>query len=131
MKVVINRCYGGFGLSNDAVIKLIEMKSKIIETSDLRSWSSNPQLEVYGGYKTIKGYDGIIVIDDKVYSVDRYGNEFRTHPDLIKVVEELGEEKASGQLAELEIIEIPDGIDWYIDEYDGVETIREAHRSWG
>ena len=130
MKVVVNRCYGGFGLSNDAVIKLIEMKSELISISNLKSWGSHKEVEDYGGYKIMKGYDGVIVIDDKVHSVSSYGNEFRTHPDLIKVVEELGEDKSSGMLAELRIVEIPDGIDWYIDEYDGVETVREYHRSW-
>lgn len=131
MKVVLNKCYGGFGLSNDAVIKLIEMESQLVEVSDLKKWGSMKNVEDYGGYKVLSVYEGCIVIGDKVHSVCNYGKEFRTHPDLIKVIEELGEEKSSGQLAELRIIEIPDGIDWQIDEYDGIETVEEVHRSWG
>ena len=53
----------------------------------------------------------------------------RTDPDIIAVVEEMGE-KANGIYAELEVVEIPDGIEYEIDDYDGAETIREAHRTW-
>ena len=54
----------------------------------------------------------------------------RTNPHLISVIEEIGEE-ADGNYAQLEIIDIPDDVDWYIDDYDGIETVREKHRSWG
>jgi hypothetical protein len=30
----------------------------------------------------------------------------------------------------LEVIDIPDDIEWFISDYDGVETVHEAHRSW-
>jgi len=30
----------------------------------------------------------------------------------------------------LKIIEIPEDVDWEVDEYDGLETIHEKHRSW-
>lgn len=53
----------------------------------------------------------------------------RTDPDLIAVVEELGP-AASGSCAKLKIVEIPDGINWKIDEYDGYESVEEVHRSW-
>jgi hypothetical protein len=48
---------------------------------------------------------------------------------LVQVVEELGKE-ANGNYAKLEIIEIPDDVDWEIDEYDGMEHIAEKHRTW-
>ena len=38
--------------------------------------------------------------------------------------------KASGKFADLEVREIPDGVDWQIDEYDGNESIHEVHRTW-
>lgn len=53
----------------------------------------------------------------------------RTDPLLIKVVEELGEE-ANGRYCKLKVVEIPDGTNFEIDEYDGLETIHEVHRSW-
>ena len=89
MKVVINACYGGFGLSEEAY-KFLGLK-----------W-------------------------------DKYGYDFcddRTNPKLVECVEKLGK-KANGQSAELKVVEIPDGIDWELDEYDGIEHIAEKHRTW-
>lgn len=56
-----------------------------------------------------------------------------TDPDMIAGLERMIEEgvdvnEAAG--TKLEIVEIPDDIDWYIDDYDGIETIHECHRSW-
>ena len=53
----------------------------------------------------------------------------RDDPDLINVVEKLGE-SANGDFANLEIVEIPDDVEWEIDEYDGMESVDEVHRSW-
>ena len=53
----------------------------------------------------------------------------RTDLDLIDVVKKLGN-KANGTFSELKIVEIPDGIEWEISEYDGLETVEEKHRSW-
>ena len=87
MKVVINDCYGGFGLSEKA-------------------------LKMLG------------VEDDYDFEFDR------TNPELVEVVEKLGKE-ANGFCASLRVIEIPDDVkEWYIDEYDGIETIHEKHRYW-
>jgi len=82
----------------------------------------------YGGFRLsrmaidlYKKYSGVDKVDS--YSVSR-NDEI-----LIKVVEELGE-LASNFCSAIQVIEIPDGIEWEIDEYDGFETIREKHRSW-
>lgn len=64
---------------------------------------------------------------------DGYGYEFRedrANPKLIECVEKLGREKASGEYACLKVVKIPDGVDWEIDDYDGIETIHEKHRVW-
>jgi hypothetical protein len=53
----------------------------------------------------------------------------RANSLLIQVVEELGE-AANGEFAKLKIVEIPDGVDYYIDEYDGMEHIAERHQTW-
>ncbi len=53
----------------------------------------------------------------------------RTDSALIQVVELLGEE-SYGICARLKIVEIPDGTEWIIGEYDGVEHIAETHRTW-
>jgi len=36
----------------------------------------------------------------------------------------------TGWAAELKIVEVPDDVDWYIDEYDGKEWVAERHRTW-
>lgn len=88
MKVVINDCYGGFGLSNKA-LNMLGLES------------------------------------DSIFDCDR------ANPKLVEVVEKLGEE-ANGFCASLRVIEIPDDVkEWYISDYDGVETIHEKHRYWG
>jgi hypothetical protein len=89
MKVVLNKCYGGFGLSKEAF-----------------EFMGIP----WDGY-------GYAEVD-------------RDDPKLVECVETLGSEKASGNLSNLAVVEIPDGISWDIDDYDGIESISERHRSW-
>ena len=70
--------------------------------------------------------------EDGTYEDDSYFSEYnfeRADPTLVEVVEELGAE-ANGFAAELEVVEIPGGIQWDIDDYDGIETVHEQHRSW-
>jgi len=57
------------------------------------------------------------------------GDLERDDPILIRVVNEMGEE-ANSQHANLEVVEIPDDVDWEIQDYDGFETVHEKHRSW-
>jgi hypothetical protein len=33
-------------------------------------------------------------------------------------------------MAELEVVEIPDDVEWIIVDYDGMEHIAEKHRTW-
>lgn len=47
----------------------------------------------------------------------------RRDPDLIAVVKELGDRANAGSHSELVIIEIPDGYDYWIENYDGAETV--------
>ena len=77
---------------------------------------------VYGGFglsKEALEYMGI----DSDYRVDR------TDPKLVECVEKLGK-RANGDYADLKIIEIPDGIDVTIDDYDGIETVIEEGHYW-
>jgi hypothetical protein len=54
---------------------------------------------------------------EKKWSVER------TDPDVIALFEELGCDKSSGYCADLRIEEIPDDVEFEIDEYDGMETV--------
>ena len=101
MKVVINQCFGGFGLSK-AVYKEMGIK--------------------YDGY-------GYLTNEDLGIDSDNY-YAYRSDNRLISAIEKVGIERASGSLAKIGIVDVPDGIDFEIDEYDGVEHIAETHRKW-
>jgi hypothetical protein len=103
-KIVINDCHGNFDLSNEGLTLYSELSGVNIDT--------------------VKKYR--YEINDKFFSC--YNIE-RDDPNLIKVVETLGK-KASGKNSKLEIIEIPDDVDWLIDSYDGKEWVAEKHRKW-
>lgn len=102
MKVVINRCWGGFGLSREALDRYCSEKGV-----NPGKWN-----------ETWKFYD-----EFSDHDIDR------TDPVLVKIVEEMGE-KSWGFAAELRVVDIPEGIDWYIHEYDGMEHVAERHRTW-
>lgn len=58
------------------------------------------------------------------------GENTRTNPDIIECIETLGSENASGEFSQLKVVEIPDDVDWYIENYDGIEHVAEKHRIW-
>jgi len=92
MKVVINGCFGGFGLSDAA-------------------------LDEY------KNREGITDPDFYYYDIPR------DCPVLVAMVEEQGT-AINGTFSDLKVVEIPDGVNWYIAEYDGLEHVAERHRTW-
>jgi hypothetical protein len=53
----------------------------------------------------------------------------RDDPDFVAVVEELGAD-ANDKYCALKIVEIPDGVKWYIEEVGNSEIIHEEHRTW-
>ena len=57
-------------------------------------------------------------------------DESRTDPILIKIIEEYGDEN-NGGCHKPRAIEIPDGVKWIVDEYDGLESLHEEHRVFG
>jgi hypothetical protein len=135
MKVILNKCYGGFSVSNEAYMKYAE-KSGIklycygpaekpnvytkIDSSDMDVW--------YTFFK--KDFGDIVRVDDVEWNEYlRLDRESRTDPILIEVVEELGE-KANTNFSHLVVVDIPDGLDYVIDEYDGYETLHERVQEW-
>ena len=55
--------------------------------------------------------------------------DYRDDPILVEMVEQ-DAEGIVGDHAELAVIEIPDDVDWVIEEYDGIEWVAERHRTW-
>jgi len=62
------------------------------------------------------------------HEIGDYG-DCRNDANLVRVVQELGP-AANGKHAKLEVVEIPNGVEWQIDDYDGRETVREKSREW-
>jgi hypothetical protein len=138
VKVVVNKCYGGFSLS-DAAIKLYAAKKGIV---------LYPEADRYHTicYYTVPKEDRVIPLpepfmrnslaDRQAYNITYRDQTLmdrdiqRNDIDLVAVVEELGS-AASGDYANLQIVIIPDGVDWEIDKYDGMESVVEPRTTWG
>jgi hypothetical protein len=129
-KVVINVCFGGFGLSKEAELNLIGCPHvKLMEPSEYYGerdgWEKKLADDVKRGW--IQLSEGKVVLDEHRSTYE--SSAPRECPRLIEVVESMGE-KANGEFAKLRVVEIPSGIEYEIDEYDGNESIDEVHRTW-
>ena len=131
MKIILNKCYGGFDVSDEAYELYAEKKG----ISLYRYWNDYQNKTMHKGSGRITYYFtedfGDSVENDKIdWKTHLYLNSgHRSDPTLIEVVEELGK-KASGNYGNLVVVEIPDNMDYVIDEYDGVETLHENVRTW-
>ena len=119
MEIVVNRCFGGFGLSKEAVLWARERNA---------FWANEIVLdgERYPNGEICRDtYDSY-----KYYPEDYDEDSWRADPLLVECVKVLGE-KSWGSLAKLRVVNIPDDVaEWVIEEYDGQESVSEAHRSW-
>jgi len=133
-KVVYNACYGGFGLSEAAMLRYAELKGfkLYVEKDGLLAGGTYTYWKVPPEERT-----GILSDDqfnaapmaERAASNQRYyeltlnAREIdRADPVLAQVVEELGD-AASGKFAKLRIEEVPAGTLYRIDEYDGNESV--------
>lgn len=83
----------------------------------------------FGGFRLSEKAYGALGI-----AWDNYGRAFREEdgrddPRLVEVVEQMGD-KVNGQHAKLKVVEVPDDVEWTIEEYDGYEHVAEVHRTW-
>ena len=136
MELVINRCYGGFGLSQLAVSEYLKRKGKecfiySYENIGIGKLYRKTQIENANIFSTYTTKDfGETTTWEEIQEHYFYPRNIdRTDLDLIEVVKKLGN-KANGTCSELKIVEIPDGIEFELSEYDGLETVEEKHRSW-
>ena len=111
-QVVVNSCWGGFGLSKPALMRYWALKG--VETIVVHD-------------ETFSSYDTLVNVEtgENLWDSDIE----RDDPILVAVVEEMGE-KANGSHARLRIADVPDDVAWTIEDYDGRETVEEVHRSW-
>lgn len=146
MKIVINSCFGGFGLSHEGILAFLLRKQIDVWPEKLKSTT------IPWRYWLVPLKERTVTFDENGfdYNWDRMTNEEhftaneqyskqiwdkehdipRDDPDLVAVVNELGE-GVNDSYANLLVVEIPDGVEWVIEEYDGFEHIAEKHRVWG
>lgn len=112
MKIVLNKRFGGFAISQ-ACAKHMAANGSAQAAAELAELEGKKKPKWYGyGYvNELMGYE-------------------RTDPLLVRAVEELGSEAASGDMSKLVVVDIPDGTEYEIENYDGLETVHEKHRSW-
>jgi hypothetical protein len=107
-KIVYNACYGGFGLSKAAILRYAELSGFTLERATMTLGEDSDD-EFFTHWKR-----------DCEYWSDH--DISRTDPNLVKVVEELGD-KASDRFSNLQIRELAPGTKYRIDEYDGMESV--------
>jgi len=134
VKVVINKCFGGFGLSKAAQRAIFARgcdhhskctPEEYFGAAKNPGWRSDfeRQLADESSY-------GLVVVDELIISDEHRNDTSRACPVLVAVVEEMGD-AAFGQYSKLRVVEVPDGVEFDVDDYDGQESIHERHRSWG
>lgn len=137
-KVILNKCYGGFDVSKEAYelyakkkgLTLYQYESEYISDKKEFVYKRATKESLFYHYFT-KDFGDCAYISNEEY--EKYSlylrDEHREDPVLIEVVEELGN-KANGRFGELRIVEIPDDLDYVIDEYDGIETLHQRVQEW-
>ena len=144
MKVVINSQHGGFSLSVKALKYIADkLQEPIYFFKTIYSQGKTTYIPIsneeaqtsFWGIRAFKVSDPNSIADleenyDKYnWSFTRYFTS-RADPLLVEVVEVL-EKEAGGSHADLKIVDIPDDIEWIVQEYDGWEWVAEKHRTWG
>lgn len=54
----------------------------------------------------------------------------RDNPTLVKIVEKLGKAAGEDRGTSLRVVEVPDDVDWYIFDDDGMECVVDRRRMW-
>lgn len=132
-KVVINACYGGYGLSPLAIYEICKRKGLdcyiyVESTIDRRNYikvsPSSKDFKGHNWYAFNKDFGNFIMnFDDTLYNeyLIELESLSRHDKDLVAVVEELGD-KANDYCAKLEVVEINSNL-YRITEYDGAESV--------
>ena len=109
MKFILNKAYGGWGLYDERFVEWCKKNAPEFLIKDEEDG------ETYFNYN---------LMDNDTFYI-------RTHPKMIKFVES-GASKQTGSSA-LVVVKVPDDVSpdkYYVDDYDGIETLHENHRQW-
>lgn len=126
-KIVYNACYGGFGLSHEAIMRYAEIKGITLYHTNESGFSNHYYLCPPEEYERLRAEDKTKPIGTERYARSNAlyfspNNIERTDPALVQVVEELGD-KANNHYSKLCIEEVPAGTLYRIHEYDGSEFV--------
>lgn len=135
-KVVYNACFGGFGLSREAIQRYWEIKGQQIWIEDDKKYSALGIFDVWLvppeerlELRYDEEFDAMTTEEKIAYTKARSEQIWNLHrvdrhdPALVQVVEELGD-KANGNYAKLRIAEVSGP--YRIDEYDGFESVETS-----
>lgn len=117
MKVVIHTGYGSFRLPSHQVAEALIKAGWSLTTYNEEGEYIDQDAKL--ALDPESEYDAYYLCDDSL--------EIRSDSVLIQVVEDLNKAKVDTELA---VVEIPDGTNFCIEDYDGREWIAEAHRTW-
>lgn len=112
-KVIINNCYGKYSLSLNGGKEYLD-RVGIEYSIETNEWGESYLFDIKNNKPFYSEFD-----------------DMREDETLIECLEELGSKYMSGNIARLEIVEIPDDVEYYINSENGLETIHEKHRKWG
>ncbi len=136
-EVVINNCYGGFGLSAEAIVEIAKAQGKqVFFYEQQKPFTPDKFCKITPPFISSFYYSLLVDLGDIANELPNDSSLWfndedipRDDPDLIKVVKNL-KAKANGSCANLKIIKIPNDVKWEIEEYDGIELVAESHRTW-
>lgn len=139
MKVILNKQFGGFHPSPVAYMAYAKKCGFPLYAYKLNSFSRENKYERQDVCDPKDNWVWFFKKDfGPAFSMteeefDEYyfslGSDDREDPVLIEVVEELGED-ASAYVSKLVVVEIPDGLDYTVDDYDGMETLHQKVKIW-
>lgn len=115
MKIVYNACYGGYGLSEAAILRYAELAGIKLYPEKEYSWCTAYYLTSPTGH------------EQDNYNRDTFETDSieRHDPLLVQVVEELGAD-ANSPFSKLTIYKT-DSRMYRIDEHDGYETVKTGY----
>lgn len=132
MKIVINRSYGGFGLSFEAV--LLYAKIKNLKLYPYKLWSSGVYKKVYHSMENdciwlLNDHGDIYISKGIDYDIFSPYCIDRADMALVETIHQL-KARANGVYSKLKIIELPDNAEYSIRHRHGMERIIYEGKSY-